>query len=243
MRQVFKLKMKRAGELFDRLIIATIAIVVGMLVVAAPVGATGVYQMPNLNPGDRTWVIDDAEVLSPLTENKIGKALENLAQETGNEVRFVTIRRLDYGETAESFTDKLFEKWFPTAEAGENQTVLVLDTLTNNSAIHTGEQVKTILNDEIAQSIAQDTLQVPLREGDKYNQALSDASDRAIAVLSGEPDPGPPTEEDTLNVERTFATAEETDTQNATVVVVVLLVLATVIPMATYYFYQGGFLQ
>ncbi|HEY9837120.1 MAG TPA: hypothetical protein V6D27_09510, partial [Vampirovibrionales bacterium] len=76
-----------------------------------------------------------------------------------------------------------------------------------------------------------------------YNQALTDVSDRMIAVLSGQPDPGPPIIDTSLNIERTFATAEETDSGNATMVVIVLLVLATVIPMATYYFYQGGFLQ
>ena len=36
-----------------------------------------------------------------------------------------------------------------------------------------------------------------------------------------------------------FKKAEETDQGNATVIVVVLLVLATVIPMVTYFWYQG----
>lgn len=222
-----------------RLIVAIALMVLATQLMAAPVNATGVYQIPNLAAGDRNWILDKAEILSRLTEGQINTELDKLANETGNQVRFVTIRHLDYGETVESFTNQLFEKWFPTPEAQANQILLVIDSVTNNTAIRTGEKVKSILSDDIANSIAEETVLVPLKEGDKYNQAFSDAGDRLIAVLTGEPDPGPPEVKDTLNVERTFKKAEETDTGNATIWVVGLLLAATVIPMVTYFFYQG----
>jgi uncharacterized protein len=124
---------------------------------------------------------------------------------------------LDYGETIESFTNKLFDLWFPTPEASANQTVLVLDNLTNNVALRAGETVKTKLSDDVAQSVTQETVLIPLKEGNKYNQALLGASDRLAAVLSGRPDPGPPTLTDNVQVEGTFATPEETKESNATV--------------------------
>jgi len=204
---------------------------------SAPAHATGVYEISPLAP--ETWVLDKGEALSRLSENQIVNTLANLAQTTGNEVRFVTIRRFDYGETAETFTNKLFEKWFPTPETQANQTLLVIDTLTNTTGIRTGEKVKTLLSDEIAQSVAQETVLVPLRDGDKYNQALTDASDRLVAVLSGKPDPGAPVVVDNVSVARTYKTAEETDKGSATVWVIGLLIAATVIPMVTYFFYQG----
>ncbi|HAA29897.1 MAG TPA: beta-propeller domain-containing protein, methanol dehydrogenase, partial [Cyanobacteria bacterium UBA8553] len=142
-------------------------------------------------------------------------------------------------ETPESFTNALFEKWFPTPQEQANQILLVLDTVTNGTAIRTGEAVKSSLSDEIAKSVASETLVVPLRQGNKYNQGLVDASDRLIAVLSGQPDPGPPVVEEKIEVASTFKSAEETDTKNSTVWVVVILVIATVVPMATYFFYQG----
>lgn len=200
--------------------------------------ATGVYSMPNLTAGEPTWVVDQATALSRITRNEISSELEKLAQETGTEVRFVTLHRLDYGETAESFAEKLFTKWFPTDAAQANQVLLVLDNVTNTTAVKAGSDAQATLTPEIADSIAQETVMAPLRRGNKYNQAFLDASDRLVAVLSGEPDPGPPVIEDTVQTEGTFARAEETDDRSATVVVVVLLVLATVIPMATYYFYQ-----
>ncbi|WP_445173499.1 photosystem II repair protein Psb32 [Microcoleus sp.] len=204
-----------------------------------PALATGVYEMPVLSAGDRTWVFDKGDVLSRSSESNISSVLDNLENKTGKQVRFVTIHRLDYGETTASFTDQLFEQWFPTTEDQTNQILLVLDTVTNSAAIRTGEGVKSLLSDEIAQSVAGETVQVPLREGNKYNEAFAGASTRIATVLSGEPDPGAPEVVDNIQVEGTFKKAEETDQGNATVVVVVLLVLATVIPMVTYFWYQG----
>ncbi|NEP02523.1 MAG: YgcG family protein [Symploca sp. SIO2E9] len=232
-------QLHKGGRYLQRLVLRLLLVFLVSGLVAAPANATNVYQMPNLSTGEPTWVIDESEVISRLNEGKLSKTLETLAAETGNEVRMVTIRRLDYGETIDTFTKALFEKWFPTAQAQANQTLLVIDTLTNNSAIATGEAVKSIMPDEIAESVSSETVQVPLRDDNKYNQAFLDASDRLVAVLSGETDPGPPVVENNIQVAGTFTSAEDTDTESATKWVVILLVLATVIPMATYFLYQG----
>lgn len=200
--------------------------------------ATGVYDMPSWENVTNTWVVDEGEVLSRITEGTIGSQFEELAKKTGNQVRFVTIRRLDYGETVKSFTDKLFDLWFPTPEAGANQAVLVLDTITNDSAVHLGSQIKLLLGDTITDSLTNETVQIPLKNGNKYNEVLLGASNRLFAVLSGETDPGPPKLVENIEVEATFKSAEETDTNSATIIVVVLLILATVIPMVTYFYYQ-----
>jgi uncharacterized protein len=203
-----------------------------------PALATALYEIPNLTP--ETWIVDEAEVISRINEGKITTDLEELAKQSGNEVRIVTVRRLDYGETPETFSKALFEKWFPTTEAQANQTLLMIDTVTNGTAIISGDKSKTVLTSDIATSIANETLLAPLRDGNKYNQAFLDASDRLVAVLSGQPDPGPPQIIEKVQAERTFKTAEETEEErgNATAWVVGLLIAATVIPMATYYIYQ-----
>ncbi|MUL36128.1 photosystem II repair protein Psb32 [Gloeocapsopsis dulcis] len=220
-----------------RSVLPLIVMLLSLTLGIAPVNATGVYQMPQVSASDRNWVIDQAEVISRINEGKIGSALEDLANETGNEVRLVTVRRLDYGETIDSFTQKLFTKWFPTPEAQANQTLLAIDTLTNNTAIRTGDKVKTLLSDDTAQSVVTETVPAPLREGEKYNQAFLDASDRLVAILSGKEDPGPPQIAQSVSVEGTFKAKDETDTNNATIWVIGLLLAATVIPMATYYLY------
>lgn len=212
------------------------------LAVAEPAQATGVYQMPPLS--EKTWIIDDAGVLSRINEGRITDKFKALSEETGNQIRMVTIHRLDYGETPMSFASGLLEKWFPAPESQMNQTILVLDDVTNEAALKIGEASATLLTEEIANSVTQDTIGIPLRQASKYNQALVDASDRLVAVLSGEADPGAPEDTASFEIESTFASAEETDENrsNATIIVVGFLIAATIIPMATYYFYlsMGG---
>lgn len=226
---------------YQRLILSLTLTILATFLVATPANATGVYDIPSVTAGENTWVIDKAEAIGLSNQNSISDTLAKLAQETGNEVRIVTFRRLDYGETPETLVNKLFEKWFPTPELQANQTILLIDTVTNGTAIRVGDKSKSLLTDAIATSIAQETVLYPLQEGDKYNQAFLAASDRLVAVLSGKEDPGPPQIIDKIQAERTYKTSEETNKEkgNSTIWVIGLLIAATIIPMATYYYYQG----
>jgi len=205
----------------------------------APAQATGVYDIPRPASDGTPWVIDQADIISRTNKTKLNNALQTLADTQGIQVHLVTIYRFDYGETAETLTENLFKTWFPTPEAQSNQILLLLDNLTNDVAIRTGDSVKTVLPDEIASSVANESILIRLREGNQYNRALTEATDRLIAVISGEPDPGPPAEQETIQAESTFTKAEDTDTQGSTIVVIGLLIAATVIPMVTYYIYQA----
>ncbi|MDD1413199.1 TPM domain-containing protein [Dolichospermum sp. ST_con] len=218
-----------------RLILPVLVMMMATSLFILPASATGVYQIPSLTAD--TWILDQGDVISRFNEGQISKTFKDLARETGNEARIVTIRRLDYGATPESFAKGLFSKWFPTAAEQANQVLLLVDTVTNGTTLISGDQVKSVLTDAIAQSVAEETLGTALRGGNKYNQGFLDVSDRLVAVLSGKPDPGPPAVIDTVKVEGTFTKAEETDQGNATAWVVGLLIAATVIPMATYYIY------
>jgi len=205
---------------------------------SAPALATGVYDLPTLAPGSKTFLVDQAEAISLANENYLNGNLKKLAQSSGQEARFVVIRRLDFDATIDGFVNELFERWYPDGESQSNQTLLVLDTLTNSTALRRGEAAANLLTDDIVDSLLRETLAVPLKDGAKYNQALIEADKRLSAVLAGEPDPGPPAVQE-ISLEGTFTTAEETDDTSATVWVVVLLALATLIPMVTYFWYVG----
>jgi uncharacterized protein len=219
--------------------LVTISISIGIFVL--PAQATAVYEVPAVSAGVPSWVIDKADVLSLSTKGAVKSTLEQLAKQTDKEVRFVTIHRLDYGDTVQTFTDKLFKKWFPTDAEQANQTLIVLDNVTNTIGIHTGAEVKSTLTDAIATSITTETMQAPLRSGNKYNQAFVDGADRLAAVLSGQADPGPPVVISTPEIGRTYLKAEETEANrtNFLVIVIGLLIIATVIPMATWWWYQN----
>jgi uncharacterized protein len=226
---------------FKRLFLPLAIAMVAMQILILPAQATAIYEIPVVSAGVPTWLIDKADAISLTTKGKVKGDLEKLAQNTGNEVRFVTIHRLDYGETIQTFTDKLFKKWFPTAESQAKQTLIVLDNLTNTIGIATGAETKSLLTDKIAASITGETMGIPLRDGNKYNQAVIDATERLAAVLSGKEDPGPPVVKAAPEVGRTYLKAEETDANRGsfTIIVVGLLVAATVIPMATWWWYQN----
>jgi uncharacterized protein len=221
---------------FQRWVLPLLAIILLSPWAIAPAYATSLYELPALTE-TTPIILDQAEVLSRITEGTLTIQLSDLAAQTGKEVRVVTVRRLDYDETIASFTDKLFERWFPTPEDQANQVLLTIDSANNNIGIRTGPQIKSVMSDEIATSVAQETVLIPLKQGDRYNQAVLNAGDRLVAVLSGEADPGPPKVVDTIQVEGNFATPEETKNSNAIPWVIGLLIAATVIPMATYYLY------
>ncbi|MFN5514760.1 MAG: photosystem II repair protein Psb32 [Cyanobacteriota bacterium] len=203
-----------------------------------PALATGIYDLPTLGAGSNTYLLDPAEAISRANEGRLNGNLKKLAQKTGQEVRFVVIRRLDFDQTIEGFTEQLFERWYPTPEEQNNQTLLAMDTLTNSVALQRGMAAQALVTDEIVDSLIRETIAVPLGDGAKYNQALIESEKRLGAVLGGQPDPGPPQVAE-INLESTFASAEETDDRSATLWVVVLLVLATLIPMVTYFWYSG----
>ncbi len=230
-----------AWALPNRLLLLSIATIFALGIWTFPVGATALYEVPSISAGVPTWLIDKADVLSVSTKNKVKGTLEQLAKQTGKEVRFVTIHRLDYGDTIQTFTNKLFDKWFPTDSEQANQALIVLDDLTNTIGVRTGSEMKLLLPDSTATSITAETMQVPLRDGNKYNQSFSDGADRLVAILSGQADPGPPKIQVTPEVGRTFLNAEETEANrsNFLIIVIGLLIAATVIPMATWWWYQN----
>ncbi|WP_448524527.1 photosystem II repair protein Psb32 [Parathermosynechococcus lividus] len=210
--------------------------VIAIALMAMPVWATSAAEIPF--PAGDSAVIDEGNVLSPITQSSLGRLLQEVAKKTGFNVHFVTVHRLDYGETPQTFVDALFTEWFPDAAAQANQVVVALDTVTNGTAIRYGDAVAQTLSPETADSIVQETMRVPLRDGN-YNQSVLDAGDRLSKVLQGEPDPGPPVIREVIT-EKTYKSKSETDDRSATIIVVMLLIAATVIPMVTYFIYQGS---
>jgi uncharacterized protein len=233
--------MSHLRHYLQRLLLISIVAIITIQVSILPALATAVYEIPTVSAGVPTWIVDKADVLSLATKGKVKGTLEQLANQTGKEVRFVTIHRLDYGDTIQTFTDKLFKKWFATEAQQANQTLIVLDNVTNTIGMTTGSDVKSTLTEPIATSIVTETMQAPLRAGNKYNQSVDNAADRLVAVISGQADPGPPVIKSAPEVGRTYLKAEETAANRDSFVIIVvgLLIAATVIPMATWWWYQS----
>jgi len=183
-------------------------------------------------------VLDDAEVLSNSTETTVTKELEKLAKEKDIQVRILAIKRIDYGQPAQEFVEQVFDKWFPTPEAKANQALILVAVEDHRTAIALGDAVASVVPKEIMQSIVNTNMLYPVQKAN-YNQAVLDGTNRLLAVALGNPDPGEPVVVQESAETRNYAKAEETDANSSTLIVIVLLVLATVIPMATYYWFQN----
>ncbi len=229
-------------NLFQCLCLGAIALLTSFNLFVSPALALQVSDIPDLAEvktlTEQTWVLDDSEVLSALTKSTIVSKAEKLAALTGTEIHVVAIKRIDFGQPVSEFTAELFDKWFPTDAEKSNQILLLLATEDHRTAIQTGSKVKTLLPETIATSIADETMLYPARKAN-YNQAVNEGMARLEAVLRGNPDPGAPL----LAVEETetsnYATREETEASSSNVVVIILLILATLLPMATYYWLQS----
>jgi len=199
--------------------------------------ASEVVDLPDLTSDDRTWVIDFANVISSSTEKTTSELLEKLEVETGNQVRFVTVQRIDFGQPASEFVSELFDKWFVTPAQRANQTLVLLATEDHRVAIKTGEAVDKLMSAEIASSVASETMLFPSQKSN-YNQAVTDGMNRIVAVLSGLVDPGAPVI--VAETDLSIRPAEiKTEPLSAGLIVGGFLIAATVIPMVTYYWFQN----
>jgi len=222
-------------QFISKFLLSLSSLILALTVIILPAQAVGVYDLPVVNAAEDVWIVDQAQTLSLANENRLKNTLEKFAENSDYELRMIVIHRLDYGQTINDLADQVFTKWYPNQEDQDNQILLIMDTLTNQTAIRYGNNVKANLTDEKVDSIISETIAYLLKEG-KYNQALLDGSDRLVAILSGKEDPGP-VQIKQVKVEGTFPTAEETDDKSATIWVVGFLIVATIIPMVTYYWY------
>lgn len=199
--------------------------------------ASEVAELPDLTADDRTWVIDFANVISSSVERSATDTLEQFATTTGNQVRFVTVQRIDFGQPAQEFAAELFAKWFPTAEQQAKQTLVLLATEDHRVAIKTGNAINQLIAPEILTSVAEETILFPAQKSN-FNQALTDGMTRLVAVLSGLADPGAPVV--VAETDLSIKPAEiKTEPMSAGLIVGGFLIAATVIPMVTYYWFQN----
>jgi uncharacterized protein len=233
---------QQVKQAIERLILIGLALLATCNLFVGAAMAIEVYDIPSLaeieTTSGQTWAIDGASVLSSSTEAAATNQLKELAKDTGLQIRFVTVDRIDFGQPIEQFATELFEKWFPTDAEKANQALFLIATEDHRTAVQIGNKVKALLTEEKAKSVALETMFVPTQKAN-YNQAVADGMGRLSLILAGKPDPGPPVVMEEKGSTSTYLKAEDTNPGVSTVVVIVLLVLATAIPMVTYYWFQN----
>jgi uncharacterized protein len=196
--------------------------------------AVAPVDFPSVRPSDP--VLDGAEVLSRSSRTELNARLQELDQQR-LDARLVTVRRLDYGLTLNSFGEQLLERWSGTA--GEAPLLLMLIEAQNKQATVVADSaLSSRLPAELLRSTGRTTMSQPLRDGDRYRQASLDGIERLDVVLNGGEDPGPPVEVERTTLPTNIPTKEETEESNAFTWVIVLLVVGTIVPMATWWVFS-----
>lgn len=225
--------MKRLNQLISGILSAVVC-----LLLAVPAAqAVSAQDFPPSLPDE--VVLDSADVLSRAGRNEISTRLQELNQ-FHVDARLVTLRRLDYGLSLNTFGDELLERWGQDSNLTDRPLLIFLEeTQSKQATVVAADQLLEQLPESLLRSTGRTTMSQPLRDGDRFRQATLDGVTRIETVLNGGEDPGPP-----VQIERTanptnIPTAEETENSNAFTWVVVLLVVGTIVPMATWWIFSS----
>jgi uncharacterized membrane protein YgcG len=184
-------------------------------------------------------VIDDAGVMNRTTKKGVNDELTRFEIDTGYRLQVVTVRKLEFENDAFGFADKIIEKWYPTAEEGNNKGLLLVVTTAKDGALSGGPKFMRTVGDELVDSIISDNIPI-LGEEAKFNELVTSSIKRIEAKLTGQPDPGPPAKRDAERV-RTYKTKGETAEKKGVTgpIVLTLLFIAVVVPMLQYWGYTS----
>ena len=180
-------------------------------------------------------MIDDADVFSRASRGELEAKLRSF-EDQRVDARLITLRRLDYGITLNSFGEELLETW--SSPSGNPLLLMLIEASNKRSAVVANQELEAQLPPSLLRRTARTTMTVPLREGDRYRQASVDGLTRLSTVLSGGEDPGPPKEIERVTLPTNIPTKAETAESDATKWVIILLVLGTIIPMATWWVFS-----
>ena len=116
-------------------------------------------------------VIDDADVLSRASRGELEAKLRSF-EDQRVDARLITLRRLDYGISLNSFGEDLLETW--SSPSGNPLLLMLIETSNKRSAVVANQELEAQLPSSLLKSTARTTMTVPLREGDRYRQASVD---------------------------------------------------------------------
>lgn len=188
-------------------------------------------EVPSTVPS--TAFYDDVSVVPKGTAQLFGKAADSIANNTGFHVRFVIVRSLPFGSTPNDYAQQLASDW----QLGDKDILFVASVKLARAGVYVGEAARSILKDDVAKSIAEETFGIPAGD-ERYGAGLLDVSNRLIPVLGGEADPGPPIVS-TGEVVQNFKTKTETKNERNKYIKVVggVLIIALVAPLIQTYWY------
>jgi len=155
---------------------------------AVPVMASEVDVLSEPTPVTKA-AIDDTEKLWGSTFKTITEDAKAIKSKTGDTLRVVVLRRLEFENDPEVFADKLLDLWYG-GDIDDKGILLVLTGM-EDGALVGGEKFMSRFDPDLTESIVADTIPYWSRQ-DKPNRAVLASLERIMAAIDGKEDPGPP---------------------------------------------------
>ncbi|MBP9792125.1 MAG: TPM domain-containing protein [Rickettsiales bacterium] len=129
-------------------------------------------------------VVDQANILSSVTKDKLIQTLANLEKTTTDQVVIVTVVTLD-GSAIEDYGYKLGRHWGIGQKGKDNGVLIILALKERVVRIEVGYGLESVLTDAVTSDIIRNVMVPELKEG-KYDQAFLNGTNQIIKILSSE---------------------------------------------------------
>ncbi len=154
----------------------------------APLLLAGAWQAP-VRAADVPYlsgrVVDNAEILSPATRDKLTAALKAHEQATGNQIAVLTVPSIA-GESIEEYAGRVFATWQLGQKGKDNGVLVVIVPQDRKLRIEVGYGLEGTLTDVASSRIIRN-LMTPQFKAGNYDQGTADGVLAVIAQLEGKP--------------------------------------------------------
>jgi uncharacterized protein len=128
-------------------------------------------------------VIDEAEILSPATRERLTATLKAHEQATGNQIAVLTVPTLG-GESIEDYATRVFEKWKLGQRGKDNGVLVVIVPQDRRMRIEVGYGLEGTLTDVAASRIIRNVMAPQFKSG-TYDKGTEDGVLAVVPQLEG----------------------------------------------------------
>lgn len=159
-----------------------------LLGLSQPVLAIPIQEIPNPKVMSDSWVIDKANILSPVIERHLNQEISQLEQANGSEIAIVTVPDTKPEITSKQFATKLFNTWGIGKKEENNGVLFLISQRDRRVEIETGTGLGEILSDRKVGEIIQDKIIPDFQQGN-FDRGTVSGTEALIKILQQQPNP------------------------------------------------------
>lgn len=157
-----------------------------LLGIAKPVLAVPIQDIPNPKVMSNSWVMDKADILTPVIENHLNREISQLEQANGSEIAIVTVPDTKPEATPKQFATQLFNTWGIGKKEENNGVLFLISQRDRRVEIETGTGLGEILPDREVGEIIQQKIIPDFQQG-KFDRGTVAGTEALIKILQQQP--------------------------------------------------------